>query len=74
MRRREFIAIIGGVASTWSLAAEAQQPEMPVVGFLSSGSSKDRQDQVEQFLNERVAVLLALLGRVELPKGDIVAT
>jgi putative tryptophan/tyrosine transport system substrate-binding protein len=50
MRRRDFLAIIGGVASTWSLAAEAQQPEMPVVGFLSSGSSKDRQDQVEQFL------------------------
>ena len=49
MRRRDFITLVGGAAAAWPLGANAQQPSMPLIGYLSFGTFENSRDFVAAF-------------------------
>jgi hypothetical protein len=66
MERREFITLLGGAAATWPLTAHAQQPTLPVIGFLGSDTPDVYADRLRAFL---FGAGLSASGRIKIAES-----
>jgi hypothetical protein len=62
VNRRAFVSLIGGAAAAWPLAAPAQQPKVPVIGYLSAGSAAASAPNVAVF-RQSLAEARYVVGR-----------
>ena len=69
MSRREFITLLGGAAAVWPVAARAQQPAMPVIGFLGSASAEPSAGFLAMF---RMASRKPAMSRGKTSRSNIV--
>ena len=66
MKRREFITLLGGAAAAWPLAARAQQPRLPTIGYLGATASSASEE------GPRLAVLVQRLKELGWIEGRTV--
>src|SRR6516162_6371293 len=60
MRRRDFITLIGGGVAAWPIVARAQQPKVPIIGYLGATTAAAQKQWVDAFRQR-----LSELGRIE---------
>ena len=70
MKRREFITLLGSAAAAWPLAALAQQPALPVIGYLSVGAPVARQFEIFKLTLAEAGLIEGRNVAIETPSAN----